>query len=173
MDEDMKNFSRVMSVMSVMVAGLVFFSWAQAKPRQVDDVLEESGDEQVISQCLKSWGEHPFGKQPKFKTMSSSVKIIGIGKDMVDDVETQQPALVLVKPSVSILSKTAIRLLNPNGWYCLKGRTAVLGKSSIEANCQAKLASSRDGVAILGSSDRGGGVAVLGSAQISRLRCVD
>jgi len=38
----------------------------------------------------------------------------------------------LVKPAVSVMAKTVLQLKNPNGWYCLKGRTSVLGKIEIQ-----------------------------------------
>ena len=40
--------------------------------------------------------------------------------DVVDDEATAAPQLVLVKPSVNVLTKGRFRLMNPNGWYCFE-----------------------------------------------------
>jgi len=35
--------------------------------------------------------------------------------DVVDDVATPDPQLVLVKPAVNVMAKASFRLMNPNG----------------------------------------------------------
>ncbi len=82
-----------------------------------------------IRNCLNHWQEHPFKSgTPKFRTLTTRVKVMGIGDETVDSVKTDQPDLVLIKPNVTVMSKSTLRLLNPNGWYCMKGKVAVLGK---------------------------------------------
>ena len=82
-----------------------------------------------------------------------------------------KPELVLVKPNVAVMTKNHLNLLNPNGWYCLKGQVSVLGKSEIHLHCKAKLASNRDGVSVLGATDHDSGVTVLGKSELKRVGC--
>src|SRR4051794_11484017 len=70
------------------------------------------GDSQAIQECLAHWGKHPFGKgTPTFRTFSSKVKVMGIGAaDINDEQATDKPDLVLVKPNVTVMSKTELNL---------------------------------------------------------------
>ena len=133
----------------------------------------DDGDLVAIRACLKNWGKHPFqGENPAFRKISAKVKVFGIGKNAEDLKATDKPELVLVKPSVAVMSKTTIKLMNPNGWYCVKGRVSVLGKSALEAHCKAHLASSSDGATVLGSNNgEEGATTVLGSSDIKRVGC--
>ncbi|MEZ4815648.1 MAG: hypothetical protein R3A80_10650 [Bdellovibrionota bacterium] len=130
-------------------------------------------DSETIQNCLNAWGNHPFAKDKRIadKVLSPSVKVLGIGGRNIDDSKkTSKPSLVLVKPSVSVLSKSVFRLANPNGWYCLKGTVAVLGKTEFELDCHAKMASNNGDVAVLGANDnQEGGVAVLGSIRLKSI----
>lgn len=128
-------------------------------------------DDVVVRECLEKWGKTPFDKaKPKYRTISTRVKVIGIGGDVVDANKTEKPELILVKPAVSVMSKTSYQLMNPNGWYCLKGRVSVMGKIDITLNCKAKIASSKDDVSVMGATDNSaGGVSVLGSIRLNRI----
>jgi hypothetical protein len=99
------------------------------------------------------------------------VRIFSTGVSVQDDRATEQPDLVLVKPSVSVFSKSTIRLLNPQGWYCLKGKVAVFSGVDIQIDCRANLASSSDGATVLGSNDRRDGVTVFGNSSVNRIGC--
>jgi hypothetical protein len=127
----------------------------------------------AIRSCLAAWGETPFrtAEEPRFKVLSPSVKVLGVGQDVTDETETDQPQLVLVKPSVNVLTKSNFRLLNPNGWYCFAANVTVLAKSEITAHCRAHLASSRDGVTIAGGNKGTEGVTVFGKAVVKRVGC--
>jgi hypothetical protein len=127
----------------------------------------EDGDLASLQACLAHWGKTPFSKKdPTFRTLSAKVKVLGIGGETVDDQVTAAPDLVLIKPNVAVLSKATLSLLNPEGWYCLKGQVSVLGKSEIHLNCSAHLASSKDGATVLGGSDTDQGITVLGTTRI-------
>lgn len=130
-------------------------------------------DQESIRNCLAAWGKHPFGKNKTMpdKVLSPSVKIMGIGGHDIDDsAQTPAPQLVLVKPSVNVMSKSTFRLGNPKGWYCLKGTVAVMGKAEFELHCDAKLASNNGDVAVLGANEnQKGGVAVLGSIRVKTI----
>ena len=135
-------------------------------------VFAEDSDKAVIQSCLEHWGKHPFdAKNPKYRIISSRVKVFGIGQDIEDKKKTSKPELVLVKHNVAVLSKSRIGLLNPNGWYCLKGDTAVLGKSEVVLDCKANLATSGEGVTVLGSNSSDDGVTVLGSSSVRKVGC--
>ncbi len=131
------------------------------------------GEVEAISSCLAAWGDHPFrsaDEQP-FKVLSPSVKVLGVGQDVVDDTETDRPELVLVKPSVNVLTKSSFHLMNPNGWYCFASNVTVLAKSEITAHCRANLASSRDGVTVAGGNKGTEGVTVFGKTAVKRVGC--
>lgn len=132
----------------------------------------KDGNEKAVKACLKSWGKHPFkGANPEFRTLSSKVKVLGIGGDINDNKTTSKPELVLIKTNISVLSSTKMHLMNPNGWYCLKGKVDVLGKTTVELDCKANLASSSGGANVLGAKDTEGGITILGSARIKRIGC--
>ena len=105
-----------------------------------------------IAACLNAWGDHPFGKTPKFKTLDTSVKVFGIGTEPGDTQPTSSPSLVLINPSFNVMGGSTIDLLNPNGWYCLRTTVSILGKVSIRAHCKAHLASTSAGATALGNN---------------------
>ncbi len=127
----------------------------------------------AVAACLASWGDTPFSadERPRYRVLSSSVKVLGVGADVVDDEVTTEPVLVLIKPAVNVLGKANFRLLNPNGWYCFQSAVTVLAKSVITAECRAHLASSVDGVSVAGANKGTDGVTVLGTATVKRVGC--
>lgn len=131
-------------------------------------------DTEAVRICLKHFGTHPFNVDaPKFRTISPSVKVFGIGKGVIDKTSTDKPELILVKSAVSVLSKTTYELKNPNGWYCLNGKVAVLANTIIQLDCKAKLASTDSTVTVLGKSEDPdkGGVTVLGKTKVTQVNC--
>jgi hypothetical protein len=126
-----------------------------------------------IDTCIRAWKTSPFkvGATPD-KTLSTSVRVLGIGQQQVNDQEeTKKPQLIVIHPSVNVLGKTQMTLGNPNGWYCFASNVSVLGKIEINAHCKAHLASGKDGANVLGASDTNQGVTVLGSLRVSRFGC--
>lgn len=129
-------------------------------------------DLEAIQACLAHFKSHPFdAKAPSFQTLSTGVKVFGIGNSTNDLANTETPKLMLIKTNVTVMSKNKLQLKNPNGWYCLKGQVSVLGKTEIHLNCKSKIASSTDGVNVLGGSNTENGVTVLGSSKIVRQGC--
>jgi hypothetical protein len=128
----------------------------------------------VIAKCLNSFGSHPFDKKnPKFRVIEPTVKVFGFGKNIIDRGRTDKVELVLIKNPISVLSKTTYQLENPNGWYCMHGKVAVLAKTIINLDCAAKFTTSNGTVRILAkdrTEDRGG-VIVLGKTEIKRVNC--
>jgi hypothetical protein len=92
----------------------------------------------AIASCLKAWGKQPFGSNPTYKTMSTSVKVFGIGANPADTERTSSPSLVLVNTGVNVMGGTTLELLNPNGWYCFKSNVNVMGSLRIKAACKAQ-----------------------------------
>jgi hypothetical protein len=132
----------------------------------------EGTDKDALRACLKSWGTHPFTEMNlDYRTIAPSVRVFGSGVSVQDDRETEQPELVLIKPTVSVFSKSTLRLLNPQGWYCLEGKVAVFSAVDIQIDCRANLASSSDGATVLGSNDRRDGVTVFGASNVNRIGC--
>ena len=124
-----------------------------------------------IAACLKAWGSHPFGKNPQYKTMQTSVKVFGVGKNTSDTERTSAPSLVLINPGVNVMGGARIDLLNPNGWYCLRTTVNVMGGVKIRAHCKAHLASTSDGATVIGSNTDNKGVTVMGSTSVERVDC--
>ena len=133
---------------------------------------EEGSDMAALKACLKNWGKHPFVEgNLNYRTIAPSVSVFGIGESVQDARETQQPELVLIKPSVSVLSKSTLKLLNPQGWYCLESKVAVFSEVDIQIDCRANLASSIEGTTVLGSNERKDGVTVFGTSNVTRIGC--
>lgn len=158
-----------MRIFVLLLSWLLGLSCVTFAERRAGDPTEED----TVAACLSSWGDQPFGRaeDARFKVLSASVKVLGIGVDIVDDAVTSEPQLVLVKPSVNVLGKSNFRLLNPNGWYCFESAVTVLAKSVITAHCSAHLASSIDGVAVAGGNHGTEGVTVLGTSVVKRVGC--
>ena len=133
---------------------------------------EEGSDEDALKACLKHFGKHPFVEgNLAYRTIAPSVRVFGIGVSVQDDRETQQPELVLIKPSVSVFSEVTLKLLNPQGWYCMEGKVAVFSAVEIQIDCRANLASSSNGATVLGSNDKRDGVTVFGTSKVNRIGC--
>ncbi|HMN67131.1 MAG TPA: hypothetical protein PKC28_01200 [Bdellovibrionales bacterium] len=125
-----------------------------------------------VKNCLSHWKNHPFKSDaPEFRTIDAKVKVMGVGDELADTAKTDKPELVLIKPSVTVLSKSTMKLTNPNGWYCLKGKVSVLGRSDIQLHCSARLASAGSGATVLASDDNSTGVTVLGKSTLTRVGC--
>jgi hypothetical protein len=143
----------------LLVAALTMFSFAASA----------SDDQSEIQNCLAHWGHTPFTGRPPFRVISSSVRVMGIGSEITDSANTDKPELILIRPAVSVMAKTTMNLDNPNGWYCLKGKVDVLGKTTINLNCKAHLASSNEAVTVGGSNKEETGVTVLGKSTVNKV----
>ena len=136
----------------------------------VSAVAAEEVDSSVAS-CLKAWGKHPFGKSPRYKTLSTSVKVFGIGPDTADTEPTQDPALVLVNPGVNVAGGSVVQVLNPNGWYCFRTTVNVMGGLTIKAHCKSHLATTSGDLLAAENASDVKGVTVMGSTQVERVGC--
>jgi hypothetical protein len=125
----------------------------------------------AIASCLRAWGKQPFGANPRYKTLSTSVKVFGIGENPADRERTSSPSLVLVNTGVNVMGRTRVELLNPNGWYCFKSNVNVMGSLIITAACTAHLASAHDGTTVLGSNSDNKSVTVMGSTRVELVGC--
>jgi hypothetical protein len=124
-----------------------------------------------IASCLNAWGTHPFGNSPGYRTLATSVKVFGVGRNPADSERTDGPSLVLVNPGVNVMGGTTFELLNPNGWYCFRSNVNVMGELKIRADCRAHLASASDGATVLGSNSDSKSVTVMGSTRIELVGC--
>jgi len=128
------------------IAALLTFCLALSFPVAAQEI------DSSIAACLKAWGDHPFGKTPQFKTLETSVKVFGIGRETADTQPTSSPSLVLINPSFNVMGGSTIELLNPNAWYCLRTAVSILGNVNIRAHCKAHLASTSGGITVLGNN---------------------
>jgi hypothetical protein len=134
--------------------------------------LAQSTDRDLpgVRRCLAAWKDHPFDAQsPKFRVIEPKVGVFGIGGDIKDDVATPAPELVYIRPAVSVMSKSDIDLLNPNGWYCIEKSVSVMAKIAIRLQCKAHLATTEEGVSVMGGGDRG--VIVMGATRVEKVGC--
>jgi hypothetical protein len=53
-------------------------------------LAEEAG--RSIESCLTAWGTHPFGSNPRYSTLATSVKVFGIGGNTTDAGRTDVPS---------------------------------------------------------------------------------
>ncbi len=159
---NIKNTKSAIRLLTWLTFGLALLAHGALSAEEVDG---------SIASCLKAWGTHPFGKNPQYKTLGTSVKIFGIGQNPADTERTNSPSLVLVNPDINIMGGTTMELLNPNGWYCFRSNINVMGKLNIKAHCKANLAAASDGVTVLGSNSASKSVTVMGSTQIELVGC--
>ena len=123
-----------------------------------------------VRRCLAAWKDHPFNADsPQFRVIEPKVGVFGIGGDIKDDKTTPAPELVYIRPAVSVMSKSDIDLLNPNGWYCIEKSVSVMAKIAIRLQCKAHLATTEEGVSVMGGGDRG--VNVMGATRVEKVGC--
>ena len=158
----MKSSNRIVPIMSRWLLCLALAAPLVASAQEIDS---------SIAACLKAWGTHPFGKNPSFKTLQTSVKVFGLGSNTGDTERTNSPTLILINPGVNVMGGTTIELLNPNGWYCLRTAVNVMGGLNIRAHCKAHLASSSGGVGVMSNNPENKGVTVMGSTNVERVDC--
>lgn len=145
---------------------VVFLMFIFNSPLKAEDDNNDS-----IHRCLKAWGKHPFGSNPEYRTLSTSVKVFGIGQSSNDTEVTSSPQLVMVNAGVNVMGGSEIELLNPNGWYCLKSNVNVMGGMTIKTHCKSHLASAVEGVTVLGSNSNNKAVTVMGKTTVELVGC--
>jgi hypothetical protein len=160
----MKYVKKTATLVALLACGLALSFPRDVSAREVDS---------SIAGCLKAWGDHPFGETPQFKTLGTSVKVFGIGKEIADTEATSAPSLVLIDPSFNVMGGSTIKLLNPNGWYCLRTTVSILGNVDIRAHCKAQLASTSSGTTVLGNNGENRNIkdltlTVIGSVAVER-----
>jgi hypothetical protein len=156
----MKSSNETILIGALMALCLALFAPMPASAQEVDS---------SIAACLKAWGDHPFGKNPQFKTLGMSATAFGIGPRAGDTETTSAPSLVLINPIFNLMGTSTIELLNPNGWYCLRSTVSLLGGLSVRAHCKAQLAATSDGKAALGNKGENREIKNLGVTMIGYL----
>ena len=122
-----------------------------------------------VDRCLANWQDSPFGSTSDYRLIESRVGVFGIGGGIRDDKPTAEPELVYVRPSVSVMSKSVLELLNPTGWYCLEKNVSVMAKTEIRLQCNAHIAFAVEGMSVMGGGDAG--VNVMGATRIEKVGC--
>jgi hypothetical protein len=150
---------------------------AEAYAARFPHTTGDEGQRAVVGRCLSSWATHPFGKvgEQSFRVIRPKVRVMGMGSaEIVDDVATTDPVLVLVEPSVNVMTKTTYTMMNPNGWYCFDTSVTVLGKAVVQVHCHAALAEGRDGgAAVIAANDEGrkNVTTVIGTTRVQWTGC--
>jgi hypothetical protein len=156
------EMANIKKLINLIILGMTILSSLPAFATEIDG---------SIANCLKAWGTHPFGDNPNYKTLATSVKVFGIGEDPIDSEITSSPSLVLVNPGVNVMGGSTVELLNPNGWYCLRTNVNVMGGMTIKMHCKAHLASATEGVTVLGTNSDKKSITVMGSTKIEPVGC--
>jgi hypothetical protein len=160
----MKSTGKTTNVVALLAFGLALSVPMPVSAEEVDS---------SIAACLKTWGNHPFGENPQFKTLGTSVRVFGIGTQTADIAPTSSPSLVLIDPIFNMMGGSTIDLLNPNGWYCLETTVSLMGRVHIRAHCKAQLAATSNGRTALGNDIENRGirnlvVTMMGSVSVER-----
>jgi len=154
-----------------LAAGLTAFSGAVVPDGPQHSAGKDSEHWPAVKSCLDAWGDtHPFKDDSKlrFRVLEVSVKVFGIGDDITDKDETDDPQLILVRPGVNVMGKLTFHLMNPKGWYCFEKNVTVMAKSEVTVACDAHVASAGPGATVMGSSPGKGGTTVMGKTTFER-----
>ena len=154
-----------------LAAGLTAYAGAAAPDGPQFSAGKDSEYWPAVKACLEVWGDtHPFKDDSKtrFRILDTSVKVFGIGADISDTDETNDPQLILVRPGVNVMGKLTFHLMNPNGWYCFEKNVTVMAKSEVTVACTAHVASAGPGATVMGSSPGKGGTTVMGKTTFER-----
>lgn len=154
-----------------LAAGLTAYSGAAVSDGPQFLAGKDSEHWPAVKACLAVWGDaHPFKDDSKirFRILDTSVKVFGIGADISDTDETNDPQLILVRPGVNVMGKLTFHLMNPKGWYCFEKNVTVMAKSEVTVACDAHVASAGPGATVMGSSPGKGGTTVMGKTTFER-----
>jgi hypothetical protein len=143
-------------------------------PDDVEIPDAEDKDMEAIKRCLRKWKDNPFGASvTNYKKISAAITVGGFGNAINDTERTSEPWLILVDAGVNVLGAPTYKLLNPNGWYCMKVNVNVMTALTVDLHCNARLVDSRVNVNV-GSTQSGGtsavGVHVLSSVTVNDVR---
>lgn len=122
----------------------------------------------TVERCLAQWDDHPFTESTEVRVLAPSVRMLGLGTRELVDTPSKTPELVVVRPSVNVMTRTVLSLHNPNGWYCIDTPVGVMSKVVVDVHCDAHVADAHAGKAVMGRRETDGGVAVLGSLELTR-----
>jgi hypothetical protein len=155
-------------MLRIIPLALCAVAWIFALPPTV--LAQSDAYRPGVQRCLANWKNQPFDAQsPEYRVIEPKVGVFGIGGDIHDNKATDRPELVYIRPAVSVMSKSDIDLMNPNGWYCLEKSVSVMAKIQIRLHCDAHLASTEEGVTVMGGGDRG--VNVMGATRVEKVGC--
>lgn len=115
------------------------------EPQNDDDTittldLAETPDGAVIGKCLAEWGKTPFTKQSLAEHRTIEVQAQMLGRSDVQDLEpTDEPEIVVVKVASATLGAASLKLMNPQGWYCMDMSAQSLGATDVTLHCKAHI----------------------------------
>jgi hypothetical protein len=147
-----------------LAAGLTAYSGAAIPDGPQFSAGKDSEYWPAVKACLEAWGDtHPFKDDSKarFRILDTSVKVFGIGADISDTDETNDPQLILVRPGVNVMGKLTFHLMNPKGWYCFE-------KTEVTVACTAQVASAGPGDDPITVAPGKGGTTVMGKTTFER-----
>ena len=144
------------------------------EPEDYDIPDADDDDLDALHKCMAKWKDIPFDQTiDNYDKIHASVTVGGFGNAVNDTKRTDEPWLTLITAGVNVGGEPVYRLLNPNGFYCIKVNVNVLTKLTIELHCNARLADSKVNVNVLSEQDdatAGVGVHVLSDVDVVTIR---
>jgi hypothetical protein len=123
-------------------------------PEDYDIPDADDGDLDALHKCMAKWKNLPFDQTiDNYNKIAASVTVGGFGNAINDTEPTDEPWLTLITAGVNVGGAPTYRLLNPNGYYCIKVNVNVLTNLTIELHCNARLADSKVNVAVISEQD--------------------
>jgi hypothetical protein len=107
-------------------------------------------DTETMKKCLNQWTIHPFATVTKANSKSIGIGV-AVGPFQIGGVNdlspSPEPQLVVVNATLNLGGKATYKMLNPNGWYCLKLNFSLSDEKNIadttwRLECNAKLSES-------------------------------
>lgn len=122
--------------------------------------VEDEQDQQTLRKCMEKWDSLPFDQRIQVRKIYASVTVGGVGNAINDTRRTSEPELVLIYAGVNVLGSVTYKLLNPNGFYCMKVNVNVLTSLNLDLHCNARLADSMVDVNVGSEADQTASVGV-------------
>src|SRR5690606_32387384 len=143
-------------------------------PSDFDIPGADDSDLDALHKCMAQWKDLPFNKTiNNYTKIPVSVTVGGYGYAVNDTERTDEPWLTLITAGVNVLGAPTYRLLNPNGYYCIKVNVNALANLTVELHCNARLADSKVNVNVLSDQNdttAGVGVHVLSNVEVVTVR---
>lgn len=143
-------------------------------PEDYDIPEADDDDLDALHKCMAQWKNLPFDQTiNSYKKISAAVTVGGYGNAVNDTEATDTPQLVLISAGVNVLGAPTYKLLNPNGYYCIKVNVNVQTDLTVELHCNARLSDGKVNVNVQSNQNdvtSAVGVHVLSEVEVVTIR---